>query len=121
MNAELRLAASDVLRDRSARDQLRLRLDLSGDSELVEQSRDIDAARAAGGGIDKGNRLRCEQRLLESVDRADIRLRRALLDHHADADTSKIGPAAGDELALGGKVVDRGRREHGEIERLAAF
>jgi len=49
MNAELRLAASDVLCDRSARDQLRLRLDLCGDSELVEQSGDIDAARATGG------------------------------------------------------------------------
>src|SRR6478735_10305471 len=107
MNAELRLAASDVLCDRSARDQLRLRLDLSGDSELVEQSVDIDAARATGGGIDIGNRLSCEQRPLECVDRAEIRLRRPLLDHDADAYTPEIGPAGGDELALGGKVVDR--------------
>ena len=61
------------------------------------------------------------ERLLERVDRADIGLRRALLDHDADTDPPQIGAAAGDEFALGGKIVDRRRREHREVERFAAF
>src|SRR6266436_6933601 len=121
MNAELGLTAGDVLRDRAARNQFCLRLHLGGDAELVEQTDDVDAARAAGGRIDIGNRFGGEQRLFERRDRADVRLRRAVLDHDPDADPRKVYSAAGNELALAREVVDRRRRQHREVERLAAL
>jgi hypothetical protein len=121
VNAELGFASGDMLGDGTARNELGLGLHLAGDPELVEQARDINAARAARRRIDIGHRLGREQCALERIDRTDVGLRRAILDHDPDADAREIGPAAGDELALVGKRIDRRRREHGEIEGLAAL
>src|SRR5262249_25670515 len=123
VDAKFGLAFGDVRRHRPAGNQFCLRLHLAGDPKLVEQTRDIDAARAASGGsrIDIGTELGREHGPFEGIDRADVRLRRALLDHDADSDTGKVDPAAGNELAFAGKFVHRRRRQHGEVERLSAL
>src|SRR6266511_57656 len=121
VNAELGLALRDVLRHRAAGNELCLGVHVGGDPELIEKTGDVDAARATGGRIDIGNGLGGEQRLLEGRDRADVRLRRALLDYDADADAREVHPTTGDELAFVREIVDRRGREHREVERLAAL
>ena len=121
MQAEFGFAADDQIGDMAALLELRLRPDLVGDAELLEQLVDIDAARAAAGRIDIGDRLGRQQRLLEGFDRAHVRLGRALLHHHADADAGKIDAAAGGDLALGRQVVDHGRGDHRDVESFAAL
>src|SRR5262245_9499101 len=111
VDAKFGLALGDVRRHRPAGNQCCFRLHLAGNTfvfgfpragrpRLVEQARDIDAARAASGGIDIGNGLGREQRPLEGFDRADVGLRRTLLDHDADPDAGKVDSAAGNELAF---------------------
>src|SRR5262249_21198509 len=109
VDAKFGLALGDVRRHRPAGNQFCLRLHLAGDPELREKPRDIDAAGAAGGGIDIGSGLGREQRPFEGFDRADVGLRRTLVDHDADPDTGKVDPAAGNELAFAGKIVHRRR------------
>src|SRR5262249_14983790 len=82
MNAEIGLTPRNVLGDRAAGNELCLRLHLAGNPELVEQTGDVDPARATGGRIEIGDGLGGEQRLLERRDRADVRLRRAVFDNH---------------------------------------
>src|SRR5665213_1770927 len=79
MDAKLGLAAGDQLSDIAALLELGLRPDLVGDTQFLQQLVDIDAARAAAGRVDIGDRLGFEQRLLELIDRADGGLGRALL------------------------------------------
>ena len=121
VDAEFGFAADDEIGDMAALLELGLRLDLVGDAELHQQLVDIDAARAAARRIDIGDRLGREQRLLELVDRADVRLGRALLHHHADADAGEIDLAAGGELAARDHFVDHGRGDHQDVEGFAAF
>jgi hypothetical protein len=121
MNAELGLALRDVLRHRAAGNELCLGVHLTSDPELVEKTSDVDAARATGGWIDIGNGLGGEQRLLEGRDRADVRLRRAVLDYDADADARQVRPTTSDELPFVRKIVDCRGREHREVEHLAAL
>ena len=75
VDADLGLTGLDQVGDVAALLQLGLRLDLVGDAELVEQVRNVDAARAAARRIDIADRLRLEQRLLEGLDRGDVGLR----------------------------------------------
>src|SRR5262249_51346878 len=118
---EIGLTPRNVLGDRAAGNELCLRLHLAGNPELVEQTGDVDPARATGGRIEIGDGLGGEQRLLERRDRADVRLRRAVFDNHSDANPREIDPAAGNELAFAREAIDRRRRQHGKIERLAAL
>ena len=95
MHAKFGFAADDEVGDMAAFLELRLWPDLIGDAEALKQFVDIDAARAAARRIDIGDRFGGEQRALECVDRADVRLRRAFLHHDTDADGREIDVAAG--------------------------
>ena len=68
--------AGDQLGDIAARLELGLRPHLIGDAQPIQQLVEIDAARAAGLGIDVGDRFRGQQRALEGIDRADVGQRR---------------------------------------------
>ena len=88
---------------------------------FVEQASDIDAARAAARRIDIGDRLGRQQRLLEGIDRADVGLRRAGLDHDADADAREVLPRCRRRTCPCRRDRRPRGREHGEVEELAAF
>src|SRR5206468_6403171 len=93
VDGDLDLPVGHLLGDVAARLQARLWLDLFGNAELLQQPRDFDAAGAAGGRIDIGDGLGRKQRALEGVDRAQIRLRRALLHGNANPDFSDCAAA----------------------------
>src|SRR5438034_9858509 len=74
LKADLELAARDQLADEYARRRLgKLRLELPGDSQALEQAGQVHAARSAG----IADRFRRAQRTLERLDRADVRPGRA--------------------------------------------
>ena len=100
--------------------QFRFRPDLVGNAELAQQAIEIDAARSAARRVDIGNGLCRQQCALEGLDRADVRLGRAVLHHHAHADPREIDRRARD-LALCRQLGKRARRGYDDIEGLAAF
>jgi len=90
---------------------------LLGDSHLLEQLGQIDAARAAGSGIDIGDRARRQQRLLNASTLEMSGFGRALLDRDAM-------PARASALALLSTTLLRGtapvqRRHDDHVEILA--
>src|SRR2546422_10996842 len=116
LKADLELAARDQLADEYARRRLgELRLELPGDSEALEQARQIDAARSAG----IADRFRRAQRALESLDRADVGPGRARAHGHADARFREIDAAAGHDPAELRQLVDERRRADERIGGLA--
>ena len=118
LETDLGLAARDHLTDRIAgRRDPALGFDRIGNSEALEHSLEIDAARA-GRICDRFGR---QQRMLECVGRADVGLRRARAHGDADAGAHEIDTAAGDELALLDEVVDAGARHDHQVGDLAAL
>ena len=81
---------------------------------------DVNAARAAGLGIDIGNRFRGKQGSLERLDGRNIGLWRSRLDHNANADLGERGAGAGNDLALLDQAFDRFGRQNRDIELLLA-
>src|SRR4029078_10831269 len=86
VDSDLPLPGLDQVGDVAALLQPGLRPDLIGDAELLQQLVDVDATRTGAPRIDVAPGLRLEQRRLEAVDRGNVGLRRALLDHDTDAD-----------------------------------
>src|SRR6185437_5094817 len=112
-------AAGDEVGGMPAFFEFRLRPDLAGDTEALEQFVDIDAAGAAAGRIDIGDRLGRQQRALEGVDRGDVRLGRAFAHADPDADGRDLNVALRDQLAVFGKRLDDDGRDHRDVEGLA--
>src|SRR5262249_16358144 len=121
MQTKLGLATDDQVGDMATLLELRFRPYLVGYAKALEEFVDVDSARPAARRIDVGNRLRREQRVLECLDRADVRLGRALLHHDPDPDAGEVDPAAGRDLALAREIVDDGRGNDGDIESLPVF
>src|SRR2546422_4208953 len=121
LKADLELAARDQLADEYARRRLgELRLELPGNSQALEQARQIDAARSAG----IADRFRRAQRALERLDRADVGPGRARAHGHADTRFREVDAAAGHDPAELRQLVDERRRADeriGGLARLAAL
>src|SRR5262245_9831873 len=116
LEADLGLAAGDDAADEHARGRLlELWLDLVGDTQTLEQADHVDAARA--GGIT--DRLRCQQRFLQRLGGADVRLRRAGFHAYPHAGFGQIDAAAGSDLAALDVLVDRGGGHDQEVIALA--
>ncbi len=112
LHGEFGFARGDALADDAARLQPRLGRDLLGNAKLLQQRREIDAARAVGG---VGDRSRREQRPLQRIGGGDIRPGRAGANGDADARARDLGPAGGDEPAVARQLVDGRRGEDGEV------
>jgi len=118
-DAELDFACGDEFpHDRARGGEDGLGLDLSGDSDALEQAREVDAAVAF---FRPGDRFRGEKRPLERVRGADVGTRRAFLDAGAHARARDLSARGRVHLSLLREVVDPGAGEDGEVEGFAAF
>ena len=90
-----------------------------GDAELVEHCLEAGAARALAVEAD---RLRIQQRAFESIDRADIRLRRTCADRNAHAGAGDRGARRADRvLPSAARPSFRDSGEDGDVECRALF
>ena len=69
--------------------------------------------------IGVGDRVRLDQRLLHRLGRRDVGRRRAVADHHAEADAAEVDAAAGRDLAGLLQLRHQRRRDDDEVGRLA--
>src|SRR4051812_34756740 len=67
------------------------------------------------------NRARFKQRVSQGVGGADVRLRRALPDDDAVADTGDVLGRAWDKAGPCGAIVEKVDRHHCGVERLARY
>ena len=119
LEADLHVAARDRVADALVGfDDLALRLQLLGDAKARKQNgTEVHAACAVRG----AHRLGLQQRALERIDGADIRLRRAGAHRHGDQRTHEIDAAARLHLSLLDQLVEPRRREDDHVDRLAAI
>src|SRR5207245_10450740 len=100
VDAGLDLAAAHRLDDVPALAELGLRIHLLGDAQALQHLGDVLAARADFR-IDIDDRLGCQQRALERIDRRDVRRRRRFIHRDADADArDRLRAALDAPLAL---------------------
>ena len=91
---------------------------LIGDSQALKQFGG-EIAPADAGGIRDGFRL--QERACQGIQRADVRLRGALLFGHTDARTRKLNPAVGQNPAVLDQRIQRVVRHNHDVDGFTPF
>jgi hypothetical protein len=92
-----------------------LPLHVRRDAQALEQFKQVNADRSAGGRIVVADRFRGLHRPLERVDRRDVRPWRSLAHEHTDADLGEVDPALRHDPGLTYQRVDLRSRDDDHV------